>query len=355
MNNDNIDIKPIAFYLPQFHPISENNEWWGTGFTEWTNVTKAKPLYKGHDQPFLPSDLGFYDLRIPEVRELQAQLAKESGLHGFAYWHYWFGNGKRILEHPFNEVIKSGKPDFPFCLAWANQTWTGHWHGNDKSVLVEQKYGGKEDYKAHFEALLPAFKDSRYIKIDNKPLFIVYNPWDIPNPKEFTDYWRELAEENGLAGFYFISIDGHRNTEKYGMDGSTWHEPVSHLGIKYSKLEKFKRKLNGKHKNPLRIEYADYINTILNKPLATNQFPVIMPNWDNTPRSGANGLVYENSTPELFKQGMIKAIDSLSNKAPSQKLIFIKSWNEWAEGNVLEPSIAWGNKYLEVLKELIVG
>ena len=141
--------RAIAFYLPQFHPVPENNEWWGKGFTEWTNVVKARPLFKGHYQPHLPADLGFYDLRLPEVREAQARLAKEHGIEGFCYWHYWFGNGKRILERPFNEVLLSNKPNFPFCLGWANESWTGIWHGNPGKVLVEQQYPGKQDYIEH--------------------------------------------------------------------------------------------------------------------------------------------------------------------------------------------------------------
>src|SRR3954453_14122667 len=144
----------IAFHLPQFHPIAENDEWWGRGFTEWTNVAKAQPLFRGHEQPRLPADLGFYDLRVPETRKHQAALARAAGIEGFCYWHYWFGNGRRILERPFAEVLEAGEPDFPFCLAWANQSWTGIWHGNPKSVLMHQEYPGREDEAAHFELCL---------------------------------------------------------------------------------------------------------------------------------------------------------------------------------------------------------
>ena len=167
----------LAYYLPQFHPIPENDEWWGKGFTEWTNVGKAKPLFPGHYQPHVPADLGYYDLRVPETREAQAQMAREYGIEGFVYWHYWFGNGKRLLERPFNEVLESGKPDFPFALAWANETWSGFYHGlrDEKQILIEQTYPGEEDYIAHFNALLPAFKDKRYITCDGKPIFVIYH------------------------------------------------------------------------------------------------------------------------------------------------------------------------------------
>ena len=199
-------IKIIAFYLPQFHPIPENDKWWGKGFTEWTNVGKAKPLFRGHYQPRVPADLGYYDLRIPEVRESQANMAKSFGIDGFCYWHYWFGNGKRLLERPFNEVLQSGRPDFPFCLAWANQSWQGISHGiKNKKILIEQLYPGKEDYINHFNSLLPAFKDSRYIRINDKPVFVIYKPLDIPKIQEFILLWNNLALQNGLKGIFFIS------------------------------------------------------------------------------------------------------------------------------------------------------
>ena len=173
----------IALYLPQYHPIPENDEWWGKGFTEWTNVAQAKPQFRGHYQPRIPADLGFYDLRLPEVREQQAQLAREAGIEGFCYYHYWFGNGRQLLERPFNEVLESGKPDFPFCLCWANHNWTNKTWQKGKSLrsdsmIMKMEYS-MEDHKKHFMALLPAFRDERYIKVDGKPLFGVWSPRDI--------------------------------------------------------------------------------------------------------------------------------------------------------------------------------
>ena len=165
----------IAFYLPQFHPIPENDEWWGKGFTEWTNTAKAKPLFPGHYQPHVPADLGFYDLRVPETRIAQAEMAKEYGIEGFCYYHYWFA-GKRLLERPFDEVLNSGMPDFPFCLCWANQTWTGIWHGSPDRVLIEQTYPGPEDEEVILIICCKAFHDQRYIKVDGKPMFLVYCP-----------------------------------------------------------------------------------------------------------------------------------------------------------------------------------
>ena len=219
-------IKPLAFYLPQYHPIPENNEWWGEGFTEWTNVSKATPLFPGHYQPHIPSDLGFYDLRLEEARIAQADLAKQYGIEGFIYWHYWFGNGKTILERPFNEVLESGRPDFPFCLAWANQSWTGIWHGLENQILMEQQYPGKEDYEKHFYHVLPAFQDKRYIRVDGMPVFFVYLPQELPDSNAFIDQWNELAIKNGLDGIYFIGIHyidwPHK---KDGFDNKTIHQP----------------------------------------------------------------------------------------------------------------------------------
>jgi len=340
----------IAFYLPQYHPIPENDNWWGKGFTEWNNVTKAKPLYRGHKQPKLPADLGYYDLRLPEARQAQADLAREYGLTAFCYWHYWFGNGKRILERPFSEVLTSGKPDFPFCLAWANQTWTGVWHGENNRVLIKQEYFGVRDYEQHFYALLPAFADSRYLKVNNQPVFLVYNPWDIPEPKSFVGIWQDLALKEGLTGIYFIGIDQHQNLNKYNMQGSTWHEPVSHSLIKETFLKESLRSL-GFHQRPLRYDYSELVRYALNDPLISdNHYPVIVPNWDNTPRSGKRGLVYESSTPELFGEYLMKAIRLVSGRPADHRIVFIKSWNEWAEGNYLEPDMIHGKRYLEVLK-----
>ena len=236
------EIHPIAFYLPQYYPIPENDEWWGKGFTEWTNVTKAKPLFEGHKQPHFPADLGYYDLRVPEVREQQAQLAREAGIEGFCYWHYWFGNGKRLLERPFNEVLKSGKPDFPFCLAWANETWSGIWNGVSEKVLMKQEYPGLKDYEDHFYTILPAFKDKRYMRVDGKPLFVVYNPDDLPDMKVFCDYFNELAIKNGLKGLHLVANSYHGNPlcfnpYHFGFDSYTisGHDRILHVDNSYTR------------------------------------------------------------------------------------------------------------------------
>ncbi|MDR2919727.1 MAG: glycoside hydrolase family 99-like domain-containing protein [Tannerella sp.] len=356
-------MRAIAFYLPQYHPVPENDEWWGKGFTEWTNVAKAKPLYKGHYQPDLPGEFGFYDLRIPEVREKQAELARECGIEGFMYWHYWFA-GKRLLERPFKEVVETKKPDFPFCLGWANETWSGVWHGSPERVLIEQTYPGIEDYICHFYTILEAFRDSRYIQIDGKPVFFVYRPFHIPDCSLFIDTWRSLARQNGLGDIYFIGFAGKPETDyqklmNIGFDGiysqrldfalnSIVRKSISH------KIRKrlFSKQFPVKYTEQGIFEYKDvikYLTSSFDK--KNNVFPMLLPNWDNSPRTGKRSLIIENSTPELFREHLRDVLDVIQEKTKENRIIFIKSWNEWAEGNYLEPSRKHGHQYLNILKE----
>lgn len=372
MNLQTPKARLIAFYLPQFHPIPENDRWWGQGFTEWTNVAKAKPLFRGHYQPNVPADLGFYDLRVPETRIAQAQMAKEYGIEGFCYWHYWFA-GKRLLERPFNEVLKSGEPNYPFCLGWANESWTGIWHGSPNRMLMEQTYPGLADYEAHFYEVLKAFEDDRYIKIDGKPLFIIYRPKKLPDSKLFTDYWRELAVKSGLKGIYFMGT-GFEPTwipEKNGFDASIIINPDFTRGVspkliapqiwpKSTSFDKLYNKIvtlstnnlpEGKRQIPFVYSYETAIkNAFLKDDVKYEHYPCIFPNWDNTPRSGVNGRVFYGSTPELFRIHLKEALEIVKSQPEEKRIIFIRSWNEWAEGNYLEPDLQVGRGYLEVIK-----
>lgn len=348
--------RAIAYYLPQFHPIPENDAWWGKGFTEWTNTAKARPLFPGHYQPHVPSDLGFYDLRIPEVRIAQAEMARDYGIEGFCYYHYWFA-GKQLLEMPFNEVLRSGEPDFPFCLCWANETWTGKWHGCPDRILIEQTYPGKEDEERHFNALLPAFSDKRYMTIDDKPIFLIYKPVQLPNPKKLMDHWRYLATRNGLKGPYFIGVVNELGTQiNHGYDALVIHQffhPAALGQIKYTrKLRRLPRRLLG---YPLDIYNYRKIYPYLLMPEANilNIYPSVIPNWDNTPRCGLNGVVFHDSTPELFRAHLQDTLKQILHKPFEHRLMFIKSWNEWAEGNHLEPDLRFGKAYLEVLRREI--
>jgi hypothetical protein len=347
-------IRIISYYLPQYHPIPENNEWWGKGFTEWTNVTRAKPFFKGHLQPRLPADLGFYDLRLHEVKIEQANLARAHGVEGFCYWHYWLGSGKRILQRPFDEVLSSGEPDFPFCLAWANHDWTGHWFGNFSKILLKQEYPGIDDYKRHFDNLIKAFIDKRYILVDNKPLFYVYRPFDLPNPREFTELFRKLSIDNGLNGIYLIG-EGLTQDQihSYGFDGAVFPR---HRQIGFERSSIMKKIYNRINKDYLQVyEYKDAMKYFLKSQYHCNEFPCIVPNWDSTPRLGKKGIVLHNSTPELFKTHIEQVKQKLINHPSEFKIAFLKSWNEWAEGNYIEPDQLHGTKYLEVLKQSIIN
>lgn len=376
----------IALYLPQYHPIPENDKWWGAGFTEWTNVVKARPLFKGHVQPKLPADLGFYDLRLSETREAQARLAKDAGIEGFCYYHYWFG-GKQLLERPFNEVLASGKPDFPFCLCWANHSWTNKtWNRKSNfqanSMLIEQTYPGIEDDTAHFMSLLKAFKDPRYIKVDGKPLFFLYNAWEHPHIREWISTWNKLAVKEGLPGMHLVAMSDSTLTFTQSPDGTrTKTIPnlkssaklfQSLLDMGFDAVNSFGRR-RGEMLNT--GKYWDLIKTVLRKtgfPLGAtynyaetvknffvpedkweNVYPTIMPNWDRSPRAVSWDGIYVGATPEKFETHIRQALELVKGKKPEHQIIVLKSWNEWGEGNYVEPDQEFGHGWLEAIKNSV--
>ena len=348
----------IAFYLPQYHPIPENDLWWGKGFTEWTNVAKARPMFPGHYQPHVPSDLGFYDLRVPETREAQAELARLYGVEAFCYYHYRFAC-HRLLERPFMEVLQSGRPDFPFCLCWANMTWTGIWHGAPDRILIEQTYPGEDDHRAHFAALLPAFKDKRYLTVDGKPLFIIYLPQEIPDPTNTLGLWRKMAIDAGLNGLCILANtwDAAWDLPGLGFDGAVLHPPLhlharSDRHAKSPPARKIRAWLEGKLGLPSVQNYERVLPGMLPGRLPNaHTFPTVVPNWDNTPRSGKNGLVLHGSTPSLFRQHLRHALDLVREHPAERRFVFLKSWNEWAEGNHVEPDLKFGRGYLEAIRD----
>lgn len=375
----------IAYYLPQFHPIPENNEAWGPGFTEWTNVAKAKPLFHGHYQPRIPADLGFYDLRLPEVREQQAQMAREAGVEGFCYWHYWFGNGKQLLERPFQEVLTSGKPSFPFCLAWANHDWTtATWlNGGNQKMIAKQLYPGDEDYRNHFYHVLPAFRDSRYITIDNKPLFVIYDPYHFKDVSHFIKLWRSLAKENGISDIYFVALINSTTTIQRKEDGSLRrvmpntasskkvYEDILALGfdginsngksraemICGGKVRKITGKLLRKISSKVPAKRWDYAKVMPHffapEDRWENIFPMVMPQWDRSPRNGNGDGIYVNSTPENFERHLKQALEVIGHKEPEHRILFLHSWNEWAEGNYVEPDLRYGHGFLNAIHNII--
>lgn len=346
----------IAFYLPQFYPTKENDEWWQKGFTEWTNVGNAKPLFRGHYQPRVPADLGYYDLRVPEVREQQAELAREAGIEGFCYWHYWFA-GRRLLDRVFREVVDSGKPDFPFCLCWANHSWyqkTWDPTKQDK-LLIEQTYPGEEDYKNHFYAMLPAFRDKRYMRVNGRPIFGVYDSYGFEDFPRFKKTWNKLANENGLEIFYFFGFTFRTESSaeilEKGFDSIVPDYILNFKDEETSFAEKVKRKL---FHYPKVLHYDDYCRYVLSQyVLNDNIHPCINPNFDHSPRSKEKGVVICDHSPEKWGKLCTKIFSLCNKREGESNLVFLKAWNEWGEGNYLEPDLKFGKGFIEATRRAI--
>lgn len=378
--------RAVAFYLPQYHPVEVNDKYWGKGFTEWRNVAKAKPLFRGHYEPRIPADLGYYDLRLPEIREEQADLAKEAGIEGFCYWHYWFGNGIEVLEKPFDVVVESGSPNYPFCLGWANHSWTTKtWTATkskaESAFIFEQKYPGKEDYINHFYRLLSAFKDKRYMTIEGRLVFIIFDLDSFTDFKTFKTTWNQLAVENGLKGFYFIAHTstvaeiGPRDISRTkksllqlsndridaalekGVDG------VETLNMKYAELlsrgilYKIAAGISRKYLNGIYVEKYDYKKILehyyTERNRDINVFPEILVGNDRSPRAGKKAIVYKDANPEAFYQGAKNAIDLVQHKDYEHRLVFVNSWNEWGEGSYMEPDLRYGKDFIYALKRAL--
>lgn len=345
-------IKIIAYYLPQFHRLKFNDDYWGKGFTEWTNTAKAKPLFKGHYQPHIPADLGFYDLSLASVREEQANLAKEYGIDGFCYWHYWFGKDMPMMEMPFDSVVESGSPDFPFCIAWANHDWHNL---KTKEVIIKQRYEGRSDYDSHFKSLEKAFKDKRYIKIDGKPVVVIYSPFEIDDIQLFFSVWKQNAQECGLNGLYFIGIVKNDIDAQKALD-------LGYDGVNIIRLHEFECRQNTALKHfrsiyrrifriPYRYKFKNVMKYFCGEyERKDNVFPTIISGWDHTPRSGKKALILTGYTPEIFGEHIDNVLQKVVDKKISDSIVFVRAWNEWAEGNHLEPDLKFGLKFLQVLK-----
>ena len=362
-------IRAIAFHLPQFHPIPENDEWWGRGFTEWTSVVKSRPRFPGHYQPHLPADLGFYDLRLPEARAAQAQLAAEYGIYGFCYYHYWF-NGRRLLERPVNEIWKSGEPDFPFCLCWANENWTRRWDGQDREILLEQHYSFEDDV-SHIRSLIPLFHDRRYIRVMDKPLFLVYRASVLPEPKRTTEMWRREAERAGLKGLFLVrvlSFDQTGDPRELGFDCAVDFHPSAAL-LHASRILRRKwwhrRKLRTaepEYYDNCISDYGKYVTSALAVPMPSCPWiPCVCPGWDNSARKKQGAYILTNSSPEIYGHWLREVVGRRRAGMPPEtdrlispdSLVFINAWNEWAEGNHLEPCERWGRGYLEATRRAL--
>ncbi len=360
-------IKPIAIYLPQFHPIPENDQWWGKGFTEWTNVTKAKPCFKGHYQPHLPADLGFYDLRLEEARLAQEAMAREYGIHGFCYYHYWF-NGKRMLHEPLNRKMQNSKEDLPFMLCWANENWTRTWDGLDKEVLLYQDYNDTDDI-AHMKYLCQTyFADFRYIRHEGKPVFMVYRPHLFKDIKKTIRVWRDVARQNGIGELhigYMQSWGVNDNPIDLGFDFASEFQP--NFGNVPLEKESLRGRIINKIQNKLKLktlkietkpkdrifEYEDFVNKQKMIAYKNNVSPCITPMWDNSSRRKNNAIIFTNSTPEIYGSWLQHIIKKYPWHKNAEKYLFINAWNEWAEGNHLEPCQKWGKSYLEMTKSVL--
>ena len=365
-------MKIIAFYLPQFHRTKENDEWWGEGFTEWVNMKKAKKLYDNHYQPRIPLNKNYYDLLDVSVMKKQTELAKKYGIYGFCVYHYWF-EGRQLLQKPMENFLKADDIDFPFCFCWANETWTAAWATNSKhpKVLMEQTYGQQEAWKRHFEYLLPFFKDKRYIKNDNKPLFVIYRPEQIPCLNEMLDYLNELAMQHGFGGIEFASqqkefhikkfddtrfkykIEYQPDVAQYDIQSSvrrcidSLKERIILLSQKYLKVSIIKIK------SLIVVDYDKVWKAILSRvPKDDKMLPGAFVDWDNTPRYGKKGKVIQGAHPDKFykymKQQIIHARDDYK-----KDMLFLFAWNEWAEGGYMEPDEKYQYGYLEALKKAL--
>ena len=366
-------LRTIAFNLPQYHPIPENDIWWGKGFTEWTNAVKTRPQFPGHYQPHLPADLGYYDLRLPEARQAQAALAHEYGIHGFCYYHYWF-NGRRVLERPVNEILASGKPDFPFCLCWANENWTRRWDGQEQEILLKQDYGDEDDLN-HIRWLAGAFRDRRYIRVNDRPLLLVWRLSNLPNPARTLELWRSEADRIGVGELFICNVESfpseHGLARRIGLDAAVEFAPdwtvtpprqeVDFLGRLFSGR---RRVLNMCRRLGLRKPSADKHNVygypdLMKNMLAKTEvdylrFPCVTPSWDNSARRKIGATIYQGSQPEVYGEWLYEAVRKARKLSPANPLVFVNAWNEWAEGNHLEPCEKWGRAYLEATRQALV-
>lgn len=342
-------IKLIAFYLPQYHPFPENDKWWGKGFTEWANVTRAIPQFPGHYQPHLPGELGFYDLRIEDVHYRQIELAKQYGLHGFAYYHYWFA-GKRLMEMPVDRFMNNKKMDFPFLLIWANENWTRRWDGLDNDVLIAQDHSPESD-KAFIQDLEPYLRDERYIRIGDRPIVIVYRTDILPEPKATAERWREYCVKNHLGEPYLIAAQtfGLSDPRTVGFDAAMQFPPHNEWHSGDLMIQDSTTLANPDFSSYI-FSYPRMVEHQENQSKTTAPYPLyktVFPNWDSEPRKPGRGTIYAYSSPSLYRRWLQAACNwTLKNHPEQERLVFVNAWNEWAEGAYLEPDKKFGYAYL---------
>jgi lipopolysaccharide biosynthesis protein len=334
----------IAFFLTQFHPVAENDAWWGKGFTEWTNVTKAKPLFDGHEQPHLPTDFGFYDLRVRETRHDQIRTAKQFGIDGFCYHYYWF-SGTRLLNQPLDDMLADPESDMPFCLCWANENWTRRWDAAEHEVLIAQRYLPEDDIN-FIKDLIPIFADPRYIRINGAPFLIVYRPQHLPDARKSVAIWRSFCRTAGIGEIHVCAALTHGNEdyEQFAFDSGVEFPPHNlkcpNVADRVSFFEPFRGYV---------VEYQAIAKAYLERQYVHgNVFRGVFPSWDNTPRTGNRGVIVLGGTPANYEYWLAQSIKKTVEEFPNQeRLVFVNAWNEWAEGCHLEPDRRFGNQFLE--------
>jgi lipopolysaccharide biosynthesis protein len=344
-------VRAIAFYLPQFHPIAENDRWWGEGFTEWTNVSRAKPNFVGHYQPHLSADLGFYDLRVPEVRERQAALAREHGIHGFCYYYYWFA-GKRLLERPLEEMRTSGAPAFPYCLCWANENWTRRWDGAEREVLIAQNPSRADDERL-IRDLLPHFRDPRYIRVHDKPLLIIYRVGVLPDVRASAAIWRDVCRREGIGDIYLCAAKTYDTGDpaRYGFDAIVEFPPH---GVRTPPVNAQVQITNPDFDGTI-VDYRRYVvDSLARVDPAWVVHRTAMPGWDNAARRPDHALTFIHATPEIYEIWLRELVArTVEKRIPEERLLFINAWNEWAEAAHLEPDQRYGRQYLEATQRAL--
>jgi lipopolysaccharide biosynthesis protein len=346
-------VRAIAFFLPQYHPIPENDLWWGTGFTEWTNVTRARPSFAGHYQPRLPADLGFYDLRVPETLERQAALARSCGLYGFCYHYYWFA-GKRLLERPIETMRLAGEPDFPYCLCWANENWTRRWDGKDDDVLIAQNPSAT-DAEALIRDVLPHFRDSRYIRVHGKPVFIVYRVGMLPDARATAATWRDVCRREGVGELHLCAAKTYDTSDpaQYGFDALVEFPPHE---VRIPTVNERIKFANPAFRGCI-YDYRHFVEDLLQRPeVPYVSHQTVMTAWDNTARRPNHATIFINAFPEIYEIWLREVVARTTERyQPEERLVFINAWNEWAEGAHLEPDQRYGHQYLKATLRALTG
>lgn len=347
MTPGDADVRLIAFYLPQYHPIPENDRWWGDGFTEWRNVARAQPNFAHHYQPHVPGELGCYDLRDPAVRAAQAALAQAHGIHAFCYYHYWF-SGKRLLERPLAEVVASGTPDFSFCICWANENWTRHWDGRDDEILIAQGYRD-DDAERFIDDALPLLADARYVRVDDRPLLLVYCAQALPDARRWLGVWRAAAKRAGHPDLYLASVESvHQmpgDPRGAGFDAAVEFPPHwTRSNVVTSLVERVRPSFRGEI-----LDYVSCAKDMLARPAPS--YPIfrgVMPGWDNTPRMQDRSRCFVNAEPANYARWLRAVVgQARATRTGDERIVFINAWNEWGEGCHLEPDVRHGRAFLD--------